>query len=42
MVRTVLEERACLEVYDLRTGRELVFELSGEDDDDDDDDDDDE
>ena len=39
VVRTVLEERACLEVYDLRTGRELVFELSGEDDDDDDDDD---
>ena len=42
VVRTVTEERACLEVYDLRTGRELVFELSGEDDDDDDDDDDDE
>ena len=40
VVRTVTEERACLEVYDLRTGRELVFELSGEDDDDDDDDDD--
>jgi hypothetical protein len=30
----VTEERACVEVYDLRTGRELVFELSGEDDDD--------
>jgi hypothetical protein len=34
VVRTVTEERACVEVYDLRTGRELVFELSGEDDDD--------
>ena len=40
VVRTFTERRACLEVYDLRTGRELVFELSGEDDDDDDDDDD--